>query len=111
MLIFAFSGSGNNGAAYLHSNYRNIGTREIAETTEIMQKLQHSFKFIDGNNTGIYGWSYGGFFALSALARLVVLNIYLKRCDSKFALLRNASFFVMKCMRERLESKFLSYGY
>jgi len=62
-------GSGNNGAAYKMANYRNLGTHEVDATIKIMHLLQKSYDVIDPKRIGIYGWSFGGYFTLSALTR------------------------------------------
>ena len=62
-------GSGHNGAAYKMANYRNLGTYEVDATIKIMHLLQKSYDVIDPKRIGIYGWSFGGYFTLSALTR------------------------------------------
>ena len=53
------------------SNYRNLGSKEVDETISIVKRLQKKYKIIDSKRTGVYGWSFGGYFSLSALARKI----------------------------------------
>ncbi|XP_023344643.1 venom dipeptidyl peptidase 4 isoform X3 [Eurytemora carolleeae] len=62
-------GSGNAGATFMMSNYRNLGTKEVDEIISIVKRLQTQYKIIDSKRTGVYGWSFGGYFSLSVLAR------------------------------------------
>ncbi|KAK5646380.1 hypothetical protein RI129_004844 [Pyrocoelia pectoralis] len=70
--IYAFidgRGSGKNGNKLLFQIYRKLGTVEIEDQIEVTRYLQKHYKFIDADKTAIWGWSYGGFAALLALAR------------------------------------------
>ena len=53
------------------SNYRNLGTKEVDEMISIVKRLQEKYKIIDSARTGVYGWSFGGYFSLSVLARKI----------------------------------------
>lgn len=61
-------GSGLRGDQLLLPLYRKLGTVEIDDQIETAKKLQNKYKFISKNHTAIWGWSYGGFSAFSALA-------------------------------------------
>ncbi|CAH0556830.1 unnamed protein product [Brassicogethes aeneus] len=54
-------GSGKDGKNKLFELYRKLGTIEIEDQIAVTKYLQDNYKFIDKENTGIWGWSYGGF--------------------------------------------------
>ena len=62
-------GSGLRGDALMHQVYRKLGTAEIEDQTATAKLLAKEYPFIDGNNIGIWGWSYGGYAAGMALAK------------------------------------------
>ena len=62
-------GSGLRGDKLLHTLYRQLGTVEITDQIQIAKKLQAKYSYIDGNSTGIWGWSYGGYASAMALAK------------------------------------------
>ena len=62
-------GSGFQGDAWRHSVYRNFGSVEVLDTISVTKYLQDNLGFVDDSNTGLWGWSYGGFLTLSALTK------------------------------------------
>ncbi|EFA04427.1 venom dipeptidyl peptidase 4 [Tribolium castaneum] len=54
-------GSGKDGKNKIHQVYRKLATVEIEDQIAVTKYLQQKFPYIDANNTGIWGWSYGGF--------------------------------------------------
>lgn len=70
--IYAFidaRGSGKLGDNNMFQMYKKLGTVEIADQIEVTRYLQEKYQFIDSGKTGIWGWSYGGFTTLHALAQ------------------------------------------
>ena len=61
-------GSGYRGNDLLFEIYRNLGGPEVQDQIEVTKKLVELYSFIDRDNVAIWGWSYGGFVTLSALA-------------------------------------------
>lgn len=80
-------GSGLKGDKYLFSNYRAIGTLEIADQINVTKyvlytiflpkadiffhfhrQIQQNLTYVDADRTAIWGWSYGGYAAGMALA-------------------------------------------
>lgn len=62
-------GTGYQGDKMLHEIYRQMGTVEIEDQIQVVQHLINTLPFVDTNRTAIWGWSYGGFAAASALAK------------------------------------------
>ena len=62
-------GSGFQGDAWRHVNYKNLGSVEIADTISVTKYLQDNNDFIDSSKTGLWGISYGGYATLSALTK------------------------------------------
>jgi len=62
-------GSGYGGAKYKMSVYRNLGTKEVDDVIKIIKILKKKYQIIDPKRLGVFGWSYGGYFSLSLLAR------------------------------------------
>jgi dipeptidyl-peptidase-4 len=54
-------GSGRDGQNKMFQLYRKLGTVEIEDQIAVTKYLQETLPYIDANNTGIWGWSYGGF--------------------------------------------------
>jgi len=61
-------GSGYQGNDWRFEMYRKFGQAEVDSTLEVAQQIQ-SLPFVDPKNMAIWGWSYGGYLSLSALAR------------------------------------------
>ncbi|XP_060517123.1 venom dipeptidyl peptidase 4-like isoform X2 [Cylas formicarius] len=62
-------GSGRDGLNKMHQIYRKFGTVEIEDQIAVMKYLQQNCPYIDASNTGIWGWSYGGFASTWALIK------------------------------------------
>lgn len=62
-------GSGRDGLNKMFQVYRRLGTVEIEDQIAVTKFLQESYPFIDRDNTGIWGWSYGGFASTWALVK------------------------------------------
>jgi len=56
------------GYANMETLYRKLGTHEVMDQITVSKKLTDKYSFIDKDNVGIWGWSYGGFTTASALA-------------------------------------------
>ena len=62
-------GSGFQGDAWRHAVYRQFGTFEATDTIHVTKYLQDNLPMVDRDRTAIWGWSYGGFLALSVLTQ------------------------------------------
>lgn len=60
-------GSGLRSTETLFAVNRKLGTVEIQDQIDATQWLQENYKWIDKKRTAIWGWSYGGYAATSAL--------------------------------------------
>ena len=49
--------------------YRQLGTPEVEDQINVMKSLQQQYSFISAENTGIWGWSYGGYATAMTLAK------------------------------------------
>ncbi|MGA7838983.1 MAG: S9 family peptidase [Ignavibacteriaceae bacterium] len=61
-------GSANRGLAFEQETFRHLGTKEIEDQTLGVNYLK-SLPYVDSNNMGVFGWSYGGFMATSLMTR------------------------------------------
>ncbi|UYV83622.1 hypothetical protein LAZ67_23001726 [Cordylochernes scorpioides] len=61
-------GSGGQGDKLRHEVYRRLGTVEVADQIEVAKYLKSNLPFIGPAHVAIWGWGYGGFVTLSALA-------------------------------------------
>lgn len=61
-------GSGFRGDDLLHELYYNLGTVEVQDQIDVTRQLLKRYSFLDKSKVAIWGWSYGGFVTLSALA-------------------------------------------
>ncbi|XP_055942974.1 inactive dipeptidyl peptidase 10-like isoform X1 [Argiope bruennichi] len=61
-------GSGNQGDKRLHEIYRKLGSTEIEDQLNVASYLKNEIPFIDRYRTAIWGWSYGGYSTIMALA-------------------------------------------
>ena len=59
-------GGTNRGRAFETPIYRQLGTVEV-EDQRAGVKFLRSLPYVDGDNIGIFGWSYGGYMALMTL--------------------------------------------
>ena len=70
---FVFSidnrGSANRGREFEQATFRRLGTIEVEDQNVGLQYLK-SLPFIDSTRVGVFGWSYGGFMAISMMTRL-----------------------------------------
>uniref|UniRef100_U5EWK1 Venom dipeptidyl peptidase 4 n=1 Tax=Corethrella appendiculata TaxID=1370023 RepID=U5EWK1_9DIPT len=62
-------GSGLRGDKLLFQIYKRLGTVEIEDQIETMEKLTEQFPYLDKNRTAIWGWSYGGYASALSLAK------------------------------------------
>ncbi|XP_030761347.1 venom dipeptidyl peptidase 4 [Sitophilus oryzae] len=62
-------GSGRDGQKKMFQIYRKLGTIEIEDQITVTKYLQDTYSYIDKDNTGIWGWSYGGFASTWALVK------------------------------------------
>lgn len=62
-------GTGNKGKKLMFSVNNDLGDHEVEDQIFVTQWLQHNFKFIDANRTGIWGWSYGGYMTAKTLEK------------------------------------------
>lgn len=60
-------GTGGRGAAFEKCTYLNLGIKEAKDQVETAIYLG-SLPYVDKNNIGIWGWSYGGFCTLMAMS-------------------------------------------
>lgn len=69
-IITQIDGRGSSGQGYqlLHEVYRRLGTVEISDQLEVTEYLRDNLHFVDKRRVGVWGWSYGGFAAILALA-------------------------------------------
>lgn len=69
-IITQIDGRGSNGQGYqlLHEVYRRLGTVEISDQLEVTEYLRDNLHFVDKRRVGVWGWSYGGFASILALA-------------------------------------------
>jgi dipeptidyl aminopeptidase/acylaminoacyl peptidase len=63
------------GTDWLFSMYRNLGGPEVSSTIEVAKHLQNNLAYIDASKTAIWGWSYGGYLSVSALAKVTNLEM------------------------------------
>uniref|UniRef100_A0A336MK89 Venom dipeptidyl peptidase 4 n=1 Tax=Culicoides sonorensis TaxID=179676 RepID=A0A336MK89_CULSO len=61
-------GSGYQGELLLSQIKGKLGTIEVEDQLAIITYLRDTFQFIDQDKIGVYGWGYGGYTALNALA-------------------------------------------
>ena len=69
-IVFALDnrGSGNRSVQFEKAIHRQLGNKELEDQITGVKFLR-SLKYIDGQNIGIFGWSYGGYMATMALAK------------------------------------------
>ena len=60
-------GTGGRGADFEKCTYMSIGVKEAQDQVEAAKYLQ-GLPYIDGNNIGIWGWSYGGYNTLMSMS-------------------------------------------
>ncbi|KAL9926868.1 venom dipeptidyl peptidase 4 [Glossina fuscipes] len=60
-------GTGNKGKALLHSINNHLGEFEVADQIYVTKYLQQELPYVDAENTGIWGWSYGGYLTARTL--------------------------------------------
>jgi len=66
-------GSSGYGKTYMRSSFRDWGGTDLADCAAAVAYLRAQ-PWVDPDRIGVYGGSYGGFIALSCLARLAELN-------------------------------------
>ncbi len=62
-------GSGFRGNELLFTLRHGLGTAEVEDQIAVARHLKQTYDFIDPEKVGIWGWSYGGFVAGSALSK------------------------------------------
>ena len=69
-VVFSLDGRGatNRGKAFEDHLYRSMGQIEVADQSVGARWLAQQ-DFVDGENMGVYGWSYGGYMTLHMLAQ------------------------------------------
>ena len=69
-VVFTLDGRGatNRGKAFEDHLYRSMGQIEVTDQSTGAEWLA-SRDFVDGDNMGVYGWSYGGYMSLHMLAQ------------------------------------------
>jgi len=69
-VVFALDGRGasNRGKAFEDHLYRSMGQIEVADQS-VGARWLASQDFVDADNMGVYGWSYGGYMSLHMLAQ------------------------------------------
>ena len=60
-------GSSNRGKAFESHIYKRLGTVELKDQLEVLEKLAKDFSFLDLTRVAINGWSYGGYLALRGI--------------------------------------------
>jgi len=61
-------GTGYKGAAFKKVTYKELGKYEVIDQIEAAKELRKR-PYIDGENIGIWGWSYGGFMASNCILK------------------------------------------
>ncbi|HVN48691.1 MAG TPA: S9 family peptidase [Bacteroidota bacterium] len=61
-------GTGGRGKSFSSVVYRNLGTWEVHDQIEAVKYLS-TLSYVDTSRIGIWGWSYGGYMAVSAILR------------------------------------------
>jgi len=61
-------GSANRGLEFEQVTFRRLGTYEIEDQLRGIEYLK-SLSYVDSERIGVYGWSYGGFMAISLMLR------------------------------------------
>ncbi|XP_041374304.1 dipeptidyl peptidase 4-like isoform X3 [Gigantopelta aegis] len=61
-------GSGGRGEKFLHEVYRKLGKKQVDDVITAA-KYYSKLSYVDTQKMAIWGWSYGGFLALSVLGR------------------------------------------
>lgn len=59
-------GTGGRGEAFSDCTYMNLGVKEAQSQNEVARYMG-SLSYVDKNNIGIWGWSYGGYCTLMSL--------------------------------------------
>jgi len=60
-------GSRFQGDKLLHENWHKLGSVEVEDYLKVVNYLKNEIHFVDHTRTAIWGWSYGGYIAASAL--------------------------------------------
>lgn len=61
-------GTGSRGRDFLKCTYLNLGLLESTDQIETAQALK-KLPYVDGDNMGIWGWSFGGYTSLMCMSR------------------------------------------
>lgn len=74
-IVAQIDGRGSSGQGYslLYEIHQRLGTVEVSDQLEVTEYLRDSLEFIDRQRVGVWGWNYGGYAALIALADRISL--------------------------------------
>jgi len=70
-------GSGYRGNDLLHEIYYKLGQPEVQDQIDVTKRLVDQYAFIDATNVAIWGWSYGGMYAV---LETVLVRPYIYDC-------------------------------
>lgn len=62
-------GSDNRGVNFQAHIMHRLGTVEIEDQLEVLQQLAQKCDYLDLSRLAVFGWSYGGYLSLMALAQ------------------------------------------
>ena len=68
-------GTGGRGLEYLHATYLQLGVRELEDQIAAAEYVQ-SLPYVDESRVGLFGWSFGGFMAASAMVDVRTQGVY-----------------------------------
>jgi dipeptidyl-peptidase-4 len=68
IVCFDNRGTDGRGAAFKKSTYLQLGKLETEDHIDLVKHL-YTYKYIDKNRIGVFGWSYGGYMSLLCLTK------------------------------------------
>lgn len=63
------TGTGYRGEEFKKKTYLQLGKYEIEDQVDAAKYLENNFSYVDKNNIGHWGWSYGGFMSSLAITK------------------------------------------
>ncbi|MET0634932.1 MAG: S9 family peptidase, partial [Chitinophagaceae bacterium] len=63
------TGTGYRGEEFKKKTYLQLGKYEIEDQVDAAKYLEKNFSYVDKNNVGHWGWSYGGFMSSLAITK------------------------------------------